>query len=429
MNFVLIVHNNVIEFVHRQDTGSNMRKQSAKKQTSKASVHTTVTKKGGASGTSKTQNKKNAKPPQSLAWGEIEWQKWMEAALFTFSSKIVNSNAEEVGVRIGEEGSAKNLPYISAQSCNPDLDYVQQQYKNNNGKSFTNSSVFSELSQHLGKKNLDDFVPTLKPHVAQAHAQIKKIRTELNTSCVPSRVRQILIPHPDHPTGYISASPLSCSGMGEQLNQALKSYAAHWKLLKDNKQLSPHAHTATRMHLQYGGANPQNIGGLTRQLWNGLVLDNLPTVSPTVQRAFSLKHNGLQLSLPKILILDYFAWMGGQKTWTLETKTKEKALLQKIAAVLKTLAGQQRTILERIDADLLKEWKVERWEDLPLSNVDKGWLLESHHSPTWRQEAARDIVHKMKHVVVERRKDGQNVFMDLTAHESRIVKHLQEVLK
>lgn len=395
-----------------------MQKQSAKKRSSKASVHKTITKKSSSS------SKKTTKPPQSLGWSHLQWQQWMDAALFTFSSKIVNSNAEEVGVRIGCDGSAKNLPYLSAQGCQPDLDYVQQQYNSNSGKGVTNSSVFAELSQHLGKKELDNHVPEIDPTVADIHKQIKSIRKELNTSFVPSRVRQILLPHPNMSTGYISASPLACSGMGEKLNQASKSYIERLQTLDANFK----GHRSTRMHLRFGGTNPQNIGGLTRQLWRGIVLDNLPTQSQLTQRSFSLKHKGLQLSLPKTMVLNYFSWLSIQKKWTLNIKNEEKKILVDIVVSLKRWVSKQRAILQQIDPPILEQWNIESWKDISFNSVDQGWLLENNHSPIWRREAAEDIVRKMKQVVVERRSDGQNVFMNLSPHESRIVNHLQEVL-
>lgn len=396
-----------------------MQKQSAKKQSNTASVHKTITKKTAKSSKTKT------KPPQSLGWTHLQWQQWMDAELFTFSSKIVNSNAEEVGVRIGCDGSAKNLPYLSAQGCQPDLDYVKQQHKSNNGKSFTNSSVFPELSQHLGKKELDDHVRAIDHTVEQIYEQTKNLRKELNTSFVPSRVRQILLPHPTMPTGYISASPLSCCGMGEKLNQSLKTYNAHIKTLEDNNLKG---RRATRMHLPFGGTNPQNIGGLTRQLWRGIVLDNLPTQSPLIQKAFSLKHKGLQLSLPQKTVLDYFSWLNSQKNWTLQIKMEEKKMLENIVAQLNEWVSKQRATLQQLDESILKQWNVERWEDVPFDSVERGWLLEHNHSPIWRRDAAEDLIQKMKRVVVERRNDGQNIFMNLDPHTSRIVKQLQEVL-
>jgi hypothetical protein len=227
--------------------------------------------------------------------------------LVHFSAKIVNSNAEAFGVRLGQ-ASRLPLPYVSVrclmdQGMAPGLDYIQNPAAAKSTADDATKKIDaikqirrlqSEDSQTIdsGGEDLAKLKLALDAVASQSYASPEGLRQ------VSPRLRQLLLPKGE---GYVALTPLPSAGLSQEINRRMKARNAEAK----EQALSLFQHAT----LGIGGANPQNVGALVRETQTAWVF-SAPTENCALRAALAIHFRGIPIRLPRKAML---AWKNGRE--------------------------------------------------------------------------------------------------------------------
>ena len=215
--------------------------------------------------------------------------------LVHFSSKTVNSNASAAGIRLSASDGL-DLPYVSARTLihagvELELDYAEG-----------GAAQAGIIKQIMACRTSDPFADAASPEEkACIQPLLEKIRNEhfeLGTDKVDLRLRQILIPKENAPGGYVAVTPVTSGSVCHILfNNETGLVPKHNKdasdALKNKKETSPLSFIR-QARMGIGGANPQNVGRLTRNMQQPILV-SAPEQNTSLRHAFSLYHKGLTL--------------------------------------------------------------------------------------------------------------------------------------
>lgn len=236
---------------------------------------------------------------EPASWVHLPMELYIATAksLVHFSGKTANSNIPPVGVRLGPEQSL-TLPYLSARTLMDvgiplALDYVA-----NSGKTATAVKQLHQVveGRAAGPANEVSQLKTLLDEIAQT-------RSEVGAKAVSLRSRQLLLPRREG--DYVAVTPLSCGGISRLVRKRVRAH-------EDVRRNHPDGDKSGLQRLPcavfgLGGANPQNVGSLVRDMQRPLVFFP-PSESRQVKAALALYFNGASLRLPRPLLRTFRDW-------------------------------------------------------------------------------------------------------------------------
>lgn len=229
-------------------------------------------------------------------WEHFSPLEYQEAVcqLVHMSAKTVNSNATAGGVRLTNE-HALPLPYVSASTLLASGISISLDYLANAGKTARIAKQVRAI------KMQDDFASQANPiereTVLQALEALATIPFETGFQTVDHRVRQLLLPIDLHGSDYVSITPITPSGLCDLLfHRTTGLVTKHREAVKEQKeQDGPKEKRALRQaHMNLGGSNPQNVGGLVRTMQRPLLMD-APVARPSLRAALSIYHKGIPI--------------------------------------------------------------------------------------------------------------------------------------
>ncbi|MGY6277236.1 hypothetical protein [Methylomonas sp. MgM2] len=353
-----------------------------------------------------------AKPPKSEK-DQPPWQKiplavyGAEASeLVHFSAKIVNSNAEAFGVRLGLQGGLP-MPYVSARCLMehglvPGLDYIQNPAAAKAADGRKKIDVIKQIKRVLSEdlsaieadgENLSDLKTGLESITSQAFI------SEAGMRQVSPRLRQLLLPKGDH---YVAITPLPSAGMSQAINHRAQ---AHNSTAKENGLNALRAAT-----LGIGGSNPQNVGSLVRETQTAWTF-SAPTEDRAIRAAWAVHHRGIAVRLPYRAMLAWKTWReqtaaqhGGQIPTDMRHRNRERQLVIDVAQGVLTQGRKALRLLEK-QRDILGEQYL---SDALTDTVIRGLIDPIQRDKTWSGHFAARIA-----TAIGRYKTGDDLFLPL----------------
>lgn len=282
----------------------------------------------------KTAEEKKAE--QEAAWNSYEISQYRELAegMVHFSFKSVNSNAAGGGVRLSNE-NALALPYVSVRTLMAhgvpiDLDYTKNTGKTANIAKQTRAIFAGEQPACEGSTEL------IRDTCLLAFSS----SMECNCGFVSPRMRQLLIPKGE---SYVSLTPLGAGGLSAKINARVK----------EHNNINENGFVRLRQaQFGIGGANPQNVGGLVREMQRPLFFES-PSESNDIKEVLSIHYKGIPLTIPRELILEYRVWReaakarnGGQIPTDMKTREQEEAFSKRFAAAVLGRGARALSVLK-----------------------------------------------------------------------------------
>ena len=286
--------------------------------------------------------------PDAPPWVPLPPETYRETIdnLVTFSHKTTNSNIPAGGVRLAPDQALK-LPYVSARTLLaageiPDLDYTA-----NSGKIAT---AVKQLRQLQGGKST---APADEArHLLAKLAESTLRGCEIGTERVSLRARQLLLPRTDG--SYVAVTPLCAGGVSRSIRSAIR---AHNDTLRTpgETDISKQQRIATAV-FGLGGANPQNVGSLVREMQRPLVFFP-PAEQRQVKAALAQHFQGIPVRLPRDLLTAFRDWCraararnGGHIPTDMHTRDEEAAHIRQIVdAVLIQGERARQRLLAHLD--------------------------------------------------------------------------------
>ena len=220
-----------------------------------------------------------------------EYQRVTER-LIHFNSKVVNSKAEFVGIRLTEDAKL-NLPYVALRTllgsdCSLLLDYTEGGAK----CSAIAKQAYKIISSASESK---DASVDEKKTVIEAFKTAKASSYRIGTDYVDHRLRQLLIPNNDAPGGYVSMTPITASSICSLL------FGREQGLVPLHNKAAVEEPEGQRRKLRQaqfgiGGSKRQNIGISVDDMRRPLNVE-VPEVSAATRKAYALYYQGLPLDV------------------------------------------------------------------------------------------------------------------------------------
>ncbi|HOE41253.1 MAG TPA: type I-F CRISPR-associated protein Csy1 [Rhodoferax sp.] len=345
-----------------------------------------------------------------------------------FSFKTVNSNAPAGGIRI-DAADALNLPYVSARTLLKEGISCMTDYTKNSGRIATHfkhaKQARMDASGIIPKKKADkdgaksaekEDAPDLAPDelLAVGDALARCTQGRLEDGCdafLDPRLRQLLLPYTDE-TGavsYRSVTPLTAGGLCQIMrahvaasNEAHKLGKEDWqkekeKALKKNPK-AVIARLATRSvqltQLGIGGSNPQNVGGLVREMQQPMYM-GAPQAKGSLRQALAMHHKGVDLNISLKLVRKYADFLKANteddvRQTAMESREEEKSILAEFVDDVMDQVDDIRRVLdqhlEMLPADTTGKHMY--FTQKLHHNVNAAWVDESLRGRDWASLAA-----------------------------------------
>ena len=338
-----------------------------------------------------------------------------------FSVKSVNSNAEAGGIRLTST-AALQRPYLAVRTLLGAGQTVELDYLKNAG---TTATLTKQLRAAMAGKAPPEEGPTLC--AAYMEARDKPMQTGLDQ--VSPRLRQILLPRPDAPNGYLAVTPLSAAGTASLTSQWVRDHNAARKAGTKDKATHRRIRTAT---LGFGGSNPQNVGSLIRDLQTLIVAEG-PTESPGLRAALALHYKGPELRLPLQVVAAYADWRAevtaahaGQMPTDLPHRDAEREKVQAIAQAVMASVEKQCLLLIR-HRDRLPSCEQPDGEPSRFAREVPAWrkgLLEpGWRNSDWARETGKHLATALLH---HRNAKGESIGMgdETRVHLGRMIEEV-----
>ncbi len=130
---------------------------------------------------------------------------------------------------------------------------------------------------------------------------------------------------------YVALTPVGSGGLSAVINARVK----------EHNDITEKGFVRLRQ-AQYGigGANPQNVGGLVREMQRPLYFES-PSESRTIKALLSIHYKGIPLTIPREIALEYRAWREAAKARNdgriptdMKTRDQEKAFVKKFLSAV-----------------------------------------------------------------------------------------------
>lgn len=342
-----------------------------------------------------------------------------------FSFKTVNSNASAGGVRLDAQ-DALSLPYVSARTLLAEGNLCMTDYTKN-GRTATHFKHAKQARMAatgmVPKKKADsaksaekDDAPELAPDELQAvgEALARCTQGRLEDGCdafLDPRLRQLLLPCADEAgaVSYRSVTPLTAGGLCQIVrahvavsNEAHKLGREEWqkekeKALKKNPKavIAPFSTRSVQSaQLGIGGSNPQNVGGLVREMQHPMYM-GAPQAKGGLRQALAMHHKGVDLKISLKLVRKYADFLktnteDGVRQTGMESRAEEQALLAEFVDDVMNQVDDIRRVLDQ-HLDMLPvdaTGKPMYFTPKLHRDVKAAWVDESLRGRDWASLAA-----------------------------------------
>lgn len=289
--------------------------------------------------------------PEKEAWKPFSPDVYRDVArtLVHFSTKGVNSNAEAGGIRLGRE-SGLNLPYVSARCLLERGVELAVDCTKNAGNTATVVKQIRKLATDEHGESVDA-AKAIRAAIVNAVAN----GDEFGTETVSPRLRQLLLPRENGE--YVAVTPLPAGGLSEVINERIQAHhtaidEAHKQAKDDGSTIAHIPHRLRIGTLGVGGANPQNVGALVREMQTLLVFD-APTENPELRDAYRIHYQGIPIRLPfqgmkawRTRIDRAMAANGGKLPTDLNARVVEQDLLLNVVKTVLRSGAKALALLE-----------------------------------------------------------------------------------
>ncbi|MEO7232236.1 MAG: hypothetical protein ABIW96_06035, partial [Polaromonas sp.] len=286
-----------------------------------------------------------------------------------------------------------------------------------------------------------DAVPELAPDelktVGDALARCAVGRLEDGCdSFLDPRLRQLLIPCVDAAGTiiYRAITPLTAGGLCQVVRaEMLASNEANKEARKSRKPDAPPVPTRSIQSAQFGigGANPQNVGGLVREMQQPMYM-RAPQAIGDIRQALAIHHKGVQLKVPFDLVRKYADFLedntqDGVRQTGMESREEEKTILSQFVL---SVSGQADEIKGLLDLHLDALPKDASGQPMYFTgklhrDVGAAWVIESLRDRDWKSLAAAWLANAIGKFEV-RTKDGPKRLLILDAYGIKSIANLIE---
>lgn len=277
-----------------------------------------------------------------------EWKSYPTAAyqdvaakLVHFSAKGVNSNAEAGGVRLAP-AAGLSLPYVSARCLLAHGATLQTDYTKNAGNTATVVKQMRKLQSGEHGETPAEAEKALAV-ITQAQASGYQEGTEF----VSPRLRQLLLPRGNN--DYLAVSPLPCGGLSKEINSRVQAHTVKQARGSGEGEIP---HRLRVGILGVGGANPQNVGSLVREMQTVLVF-GAPRENQGLRAAYRLHHSGIRIGLPHAAMQAWCRWRDKAKAGNdgkiptdMRSREAERDLLQNVTQAVLQSGREALALLE-----------------------------------------------------------------------------------
>ena len=334
-----------------------------------------------------------AKPPPTRApvtgddWRQFSADEYgaVARALVHASLKTINSNAAPGGVRL-TTAAALDLPYISGRTLMHDGVTLALDYTSNSG---SRATVVKQINAVLRDAPLGAFAtPAERDAILAAVAEANTTYYEEGLDCVDPRVRQILLPCPHAPEGYVVATPITPGGVcAHLLEYGVGAVSRHndAEFAARESDQDPDGEVRwpqRRAVVGVGGSNPQNVGSLVRGNMTLPLVVTAPRRGPDDFRvALALYHRGHPIRFARPLSEAYRVFLDAERNGrAIETSSARRAEEQQlIAALVADLLANAQT-----SQQLLSKHAPRLPHEQAISmNGVPGWALVSPQVRSW----------------------------------------------
>jgi hypothetical protein len=246
---------------------------------------------------------------------------------------------------------------------------------------------------------------------------------EGGTEYLDSKLRQILVPHPDNIGEYISLSPLICPSLHAEIEKAQRNTRRKLKAMAnaDEYVVGPEVWWKS---WPIGGGKPQNAGALPMAgMGRHLVCFHVPQRDNTIRQIWAIAHKGFRPRLKTKAVKAYEDFLKKQregKKQTIWAAKEEEGLIRKL---LESPLHQARELRDvwMDNQKAIDESKAE------VSDWTNGWLLERSEARSlgWRNQVGRWLGKTLEKIGKNPEKRLRLSLED----KSRITKICEEVLK
>lgn len=300
-----------------------------------------------------------------------------------FSFKTTNSNATSGGIRVGPD-KGLDLPYVSARTLIQAGYVIPLDYAANGGKT-------ALIAKQVNAFEAGKAAPGRPDEARAIQDAMRDARTtggEVNADFVSLRLRQLLLPRDG---AYVAVTPLGASGLCQIIKNRIDS---HNEVARETGR-----HRLTRAFLGIGGANPQNVGALVRDMQQPLV-SFPPQARGDLREVFGTYYRGISLRPSRSKMLDYRQWQMAARhannghlptgmTWRAEEQAKIVAIvseLQDRARHARARLEQYRGYLPNAGDPLLSP---------ALRNEVQGLIAPELRDGNWRNATAAAIAREI----------------------------------
>lgn len=363
-----------------------------------------------------------------VEWKPVPPERYREVMteLVHFSWKTVNSNIAAGGVRLDHERIMR-LPYLSVRALLSGKHRISLDYQKNTGNIAT-------VVKQIGMARRGEAPAAEGVEILAMLAQKTGSAACFGTESVSPRMRQLLLPRqpvpvPGMETDYVAVSPVGCGGLNALVNAAVEAHNEQAKVDRGLVRIR-------QAHLPFGGANPQNVGSLVRDMQTPMFFAP-PQENPEIRKVLALYHKGAKPQLPRKLMWEWFNWFSdqkhnnaGQTATDLETREKEADFARRVMQQVLAQGQHYHDLLGRWRDSLPLETEAE--DDAPVSllsaavdAVTRGWIEPASRQRRW----ANDFAEKVSQMVSDHTfgKDRQHLSIQYGA--AAITKAMLEVLQ
>lgn len=328
---------------------------------------------------------KAPKPPKQKDWRPLTPQA-VRVRLATgvhFSSKPVNTNARAAGVRISAEARL-DQPLIGLVTTALNRRVVDYQDGAVAGSMLSQCASVIEGSVDADYKD----VPPEQVAMVREHTPVLDQHAEVGTSTIDARLRQVLFPIQNSPTGYAALTPLHSSVFSAHLRKTLQAEI-------DRRAEAGDPSRRMQTLVMVGGSKAQNVGriGLVGAMQRPLIFD-APREDQGLRTAYALFHKSTPVRglVQRNTLAELAAWReenrgaSGRIESTADLRQQERSLLKRIAHEALAALDEKREMLAPY-VEQLGGWASEDLEDFDRALLDKDL-----RSRAWPREFASRLL-------------------------------------
>ena len=388
-------------------------------------------------------------------------------ALVHFNVKTVNSNANAAGIRIAKE-VALNLPYVSARTLAGTGVQLELDYAKGGAAS---SGVVSQIYGVIANENFAHEA-TEEERRTILHAMEDAIENAyaFGIESVDSRLRQLLIPHPDAERGYVAVTPTTSNGLCHYLTHNQTGLVSlHNAKTSDDAKKARDSNTSRQLRrirqarFGIGGANTQNIGRLiSSSMHSPIFVQGPQPLSASQRRVFYIYRHGITIDfnrfgnlrselfeyflfLKKVQYLlekphdkdSGFAKIKSRLTTGAQKREEDEAYMEKICKIILDMGDEAYDALSE-NLHQIPELKTlsdeerskpDKWLSRTVPNTIRGLIIpELRKEGNWPHDMASFIVERMRRAVIKREREEEDMLRLDAPARSHLVAILRNIL-